>query len=117
MTTPNPLDAVALLVEAPLEQFTRGDTAIYAVSEAPTPTSRCVMILRNHVMLWASRAELAPILFPGPPLPTPCPTCQVFHDRYICAYPDRVRAIGREWDAHRQAQHPHAPSLIVPQED
>lgn len=38
--------------------------------------------------------------------PTPCKVCQEYHDRYISAYPDRAKTIGRDWDSHIAKAHP-----------
>jgi hypothetical protein len=54
-----------LTVEVPVTQF-ETDTIISAWSDmALDPTHRTVLLLRRNVLLWASRAELAPILFPA----------------------------------------------------
>lgn len=68
MTTPHDLFTnVVLHAEVPLHQF-ETDTIISAwCTFCPDPTRRTVMLLKRNVLLWVSRAELAPILFPDPP--------------------------------------------------
>lgn len=46
-----------------------------------------------------------------------CSICQEFHDRYICAYPDRAGKIGREWDAHRREMHPRIEARVTAEQE